>query len=73
MERGEALDDLGAAAMAVHVAEAADVHEDVKAEGGAGVKGAESFVVLAAMAKAQVDDFGDARGGKLATRSRIWR
>ncbi len=62
--RGEALDDLRAAAMAVHVAEAADVHEDVEAQGGAGVEGAEGLVVLAAVAEAEVDDLGDARGGK---------
>ena len=36
--------------MAVHVAEAADVHEDVEAQRGAGVKGAERFVVPAAVA-----------------------
>ena len=42
--------------MAVHVAEAADVHEDVEAQSGAGVEGAEGFVVLAAMAQAQLDD-----------------
>ena len=47
--RGESLDDLRAAAMAVHVAEAADVHEDVEAQRGAGVKGAERFVVAAAV------------------------
>ena len=64
VQRGEGLDDLGAAAMAVHVAEAADVHEDVEAQSGSGVEGAEGFVMLAAMAQAEVDDFGDARGGK---------
>ena len=52
VEGCEGLDDLGAAAMAVHVAEAANVHEDVKAEGGSGVEGAEGFVVGAAMAQA---------------------
>ena len=38
--------DLRGAAVAVHVAKAADVHEDVEAQGGAGMEGAESFVVL---------------------------
>ncbi len=50
--------------MAVHVAEAADVHEDVEAESGAGVEGAESFVVPAAVPQAQLDDLGDAGGGQ---------
>ncbi len=40
VEGGEGLDDLGAAAMAVQVAEAADVHEEVEAESGAGLEGA---------------------------------
>ena len=62
--RGECLDDLRAAAMAVHVAEAANVHQDVKAEGGAGVKGAQGIVMAAAVAEAQLDDFGNARGGE---------
>ena len=50
VERGESLHDLRAAAVAVHVAEAADVHEDVEAQGGSGVEGAERFVVAAAVA-----------------------
>ena len=50
--------------MAVHVAEAADVHENVKAQSGSGVEGAQGFVVLAAMAQAQLDDFGDAGFGQ---------
>ncbi len=49
---GEGLHDLHAAAMAVHVAEAADVHENVEAQGGSGVEGAQGLVVLAAMAQA---------------------
>jgi hypothetical protein len=73
VEGGEGLDDLRAAAMAVHVAEAADVHEDVEPEGGSGVEGAEGFVVAAAVAQAELDDLGDAGGGERATRSRIWR
>jgi len=38
--------------MAVHVAEAADVHQDVKAENGSGVEGAQGFVMPTAMAQA---------------------
>ena len=64
VQRGESLHDLREAAMAVHVAEAADVHEDVEAQGGAGVEGAEGFVVPAAVAQAQLDDLRNARGGK---------
>ena len=52
------------AAVAVHVAEAADVHEDVEAEGRSGVEGAEGFVVLAAVAQAELDDLGDVGGGE---------
>ena len=62
VDRGEPLDDLRAAAMAMHVAEAADVHEDVEAESRAGMEGAECFVVLAAVAQAQLDDLRDASG-----------
>ena len=52
------------AAVAVHVAEAADVHEDVEAEGGAGVEGAEGFVVVAAVAQAEFDDLRDSGAWK---------
>ena len=64
VQGGEALDDLRAAAMAVHVAEAADVHEHIEAEGGSGVEGAEGFVVAAAVAQAELDDLVDAGGGQ---------
>ncbi len=64
VERRESLLDLHAAAVAVHVAESADVHEDVEAECRSGVEGAKSFVVAAAVAQANLDDFGDAGGGK---------
>src|SRR5208283_5529064 len=53
----EILHDLNAAAMAVHVAEAADVHENVEAELLSGGEGTQQFIVLAAMAQAEVDDF----------------
>ena len=64
VEGGEVLDDLGAAAVAVHVAEAANIHEDVEAEALAGVEGAEGFVVAAAVAEAEVNDFRDLGGGQ---------
>ena len=64
MDGGESLFDLSDAAMAVHVAEAADVHEDVEAEGGTGVKDAEGLVVFAAVLQAEFDDFRNARGWK---------
>jgi hypothetical protein len=41
--------------MAVHVAEAADIHENVEAELLSGGELAGQFVVLAAMAQAEVD------------------
>ncbi len=50
--------------MAVHVAEAADVHENVKAQSRSGVKCAQRLIVLAAMAQTQLDDLGDARLGQ---------
>ena len=48
--------DLDAAAMAVHVAEAAGIHKDVEAELLSRAEAAQHFVVLAAMAQAQIDD-----------------
>src|ERR1700678_155594 len=64
MQAGESLNDLHAAAMAMEVAEAADVHENVESERGAGLKSAQCFVVLAAMFQAQVNDFSAASGGQ---------
>ena len=64
VEVGEVLDELDAAAMAVHVAEAANVHEDVEFEALAGGEGAGEFVVAAAMFGAEGDEFGDAGGGQ---------
>jgi hypothetical protein len=52
----------------MHVAEAADVHENVEAQGGSGMEGAQCFVVAAAVARTQLDDFRDAGGGKLANK-----
>ena len=59
--------------MAVHVAEAADIHENVEAESGPGVEGAERLVVLAAMAQARAMISATRAAGSPATRSRIWR
>ena len=56
MERGESLLDLRDATVPMHVAKAADVHEDVKAKGGTGMKRAKSLVVAAAMLQAKLDD-----------------
>src|ERR1017187_6389195 len=64
VEAGEGLKELDAAAMAVHVAEAADVHEDVELEALAGGEGTGELVVAAAMPCAEGDEFGDAGGGE---------
>src|SRR5260370_27506528 len=55
--RRERLFDLNAAAMAVHIAEAADIHQNVEAELLPGAEGAKHFVVASAMAQACVKDF----------------
>ena len=64
MRSGVALHDLHAAAVTMHVAEAADVHQDVEAELLSGAEGARNLVVAAAMAQAQVDDFAALRFGQ---------
>src|SRR5438270_10930680 len=43
--------------MTVHVTEAADVHENVKPEPLAAMEGAQQFVVPAAVANTQINDF----------------
>src|SRR5437763_12274149 len=43
--------------MAMHVTEAADVHENVKPEPLAAMEGAQQFVVPAAMPNTQINDF----------------
>ena len=65
MQRGEVLQDLHAAAVAVHVAEGADIHENVEAEFLAAAIGARDFVVASAMTQPQVDDLS-ALGGSHA-------
>ena len=66
VEVGEGLEELDAAAVAVHVAEAADVHEDVEAEAVASGEGAQQLVVAAAVFGAEPDEFGErgARAGR---------
>ena len=59
--RGVVLHDLHAAPMAVHVAKAADVHQNVEAEFLPGAVGARDFIVTAAMPQPQVDDFAALR------------
>ncbi len=53
---GELLADLNAAAVAVHVAETADIHQDVEAELLPGAEGPQHFVMAAAISQPQVDD-----------------
>src|ERR1035437_7557565 len=50
-----ALHDLHAAAVAMHIAEAADVHQNVEAELLTGTVGARNLVVTAAMAQTEID------------------
>jgi hypothetical protein len=57
---GELLDELDAAAVAMHVAEAADVHEDVEAEAVAGGEGAQQLVVAAAVGVPRATELGGA-------------
>ena len=55
MDVGEVLDELHAAAVAMHVAEAADVHKDVEAKSVAGVEGAEKLVEPSAVGRANLE------------------
>src|SRR5439155_14155480 len=55
--RRESLSDLDTAAVAVHVAEASDVHKDVEAELMPGAERSKHFIVFAAMAQAKIYDF----------------
>ncbi len=64
MQRGIVLHDLDAAAMAVHVAEAANVHQYVKAKFLSGVIGAGDLVVTAAVAQSKIDNFAALRLGQ---------
>ena len=53
-----------AAAMAMHVAEAANVHQEVEAQRRAGVESAKRLIVPSAMPQPQLDDLVYTRGGK---------
>src|SRR5262249_503892 len=55
--RSECLLDLRTTSVAMHVAEPADVHENVKAKALAGLESTWQFVMRPAMAQAQVNDF----------------
>ena len=54
--RGEALHHLDAAAVAVHVAEAARIHQDVEAELLPSAESPQHLVILTTMAQPQIDD-----------------
>src|SRR5271157_3090964 len=61
--RGVILQDLYAAAVAMHVAEAADIHQDVEAKFLPAAIGARDLVEASAMAQPQVDNFASPRVG----------
>ncbi len=67
---GVRLHDLHTAAMAVHVAEAANVHQDVEAEALPGVEGARDFIEAPAMPHAQFDDLVRAGASGMASTTR---
>src|SRR5581483_3186731 len=56
VSRGEGLPDLHAAAVAVHVAEASNIHQDIEAELLPGAIGAQYFIVPAAVPQTQIED-----------------
>src|ERR1700735_676376 len=62
MDVGVGLQELNASAVTVHVAEAADVHEDVETETMTSAEGAEEFVVATAVLGPQRDEFGELSG-----------
>src|SRR5690242_12307255 len=66
--RRERLQDLHAAPMTMHVAEAADIHQNVEAQRLARCELAEQFIVTSAMTDAQVDDL---RATPLAQRAHL--
>jgi hypothetical protein len=61
---GVRLQELNAAAVTVHIAKAADVHEDVESEAVACTEGSEKFVVTPAVPGPQPDEFGKAVGAE---------
>src|ERR1700689_3682027 len=56
VKRGEFLFELNTTAMAMHVAKAANIHQDIETESLSGVKGAQQFIMLAAMAQSEIND-----------------
>ena len=64
MEVSEGLQQLNASTVAVHITEAADIHEDVKAEGGSGGEATEELVMAAAMLGTEANELRAARFGK---------
>src|SRR5205823_14479854 len=64
VQPGKILANLNTAAMAVHIAKAADIHEDVEAKALASREGAQQLIVFAAMFGAQSDDLVPAAGGE---------
>ncbi len=73
VRRGVVLHNLHAAAMAMHVAKAADVHQDVEAELLSGAEGARDFIVTPAMTQAHLDDLAALRLRQRANDVRICR
>ena len=63
MEVRELLFDLNAAAVTMHVAKSADVHENVEAKCLAGGEETQQLVVLASMAHTESDNFFSTRRG----------
>src|SRR5580704_16673685 len=70
VDMGERLQDLNAAAMAVHIAEATDVHQDVKAQSLPGRELAQQFIMPSALLRAEGDDLVAALLLECADRSR---
>jgi hypothetical protein len=64
----EALLDLNAAAVAVHVAESTYVHQDIEAELLAGAEAAEHFVVTTPVPQPSFDDFAAPGFGQVLDR-----
>ena len=61
MRGGQWLNDLRAPAVTMHIAEAANVHQEVKAQRSTGVEGAKRLIVPPAMPQPKLDDLVDAR------------
>jgi hypothetical protein len=68
VRRREALLDLNATTVAVHIAESTDVHQDIEAELLAGAEAAEHFVVTTPVAQPSFDDFATPGFGQVLDR-----